>query len=155
VGVGVRLRSYARWSTGRRQVVATVTDADRPDLAVGLVTTRDSRDRTVAEGAGMLPYVVELTATVANLGGSTAGETSTRFWLRGSNVDRELRVVNTPELLPGDEIQVTALWDLREGSGDYTVTVTADAFGQIDEARLDNNTATAHVTVRGTRVELA
>jgi subtilase family serine protease len=131
-----------------------MVDVDLPDLAVGLVTVRDSRDRPTTEGAGMLPYVVELTATIANLGSATAGETSTRFWLHGSNVDRELRVVNTPELLPGDEIEVTALWDLREGSGDYTVTVPADAFAQIDEARTDNNTATARLAVRGTRVEL-
>lgn len=132
-----------------------MVDLDKPDLAAGLVTVRDSRDRPKAEGAGMVPYVVELTATIANVGGSVAGETLTRFWLHGSNVDRELRVVNTPDLLPGDEIQVTALWDLREGSGDYTVTVTADAFEQVDEVRTDNNTASARVRVRGTRVELA
>jgi hypothetical protein len=34
------------------------------------------------------------------------------------------------------------------------ITVTADAFSQIDEVRKDNNSATAHVAVLGTRVEL-
>src|SRR5690606_70245 len=131
-------------------------DRPRPDLAVGLVTTRDSRDRPPAQSAGMLPHVVELTATVANVGEAVAGETSTRVWLRGVDVDvdRELRVVTTPELLPGDEVEVTALWDLRDGPGDFVVTVTADAFAQLDEERHDNNTATARVRVRGTRVEL-
>jgi subtilase family serine protease len=131
-----------------------MTQAAKPDLAVGLITTRDARARSVEETRGMLPYVVELTAAIANVGEAAAGETATRFWLRGSNVDRELRVVNTPELPPGDEIEVTAFWDLREGSGDYVVTVTADAFAQLDEARSDNNEASAQLRVRGTRVEL-
>jgi hypothetical protein len=33
------------------------------------------------------------------------------------------------------------------------ITVTADAFGQIDDARTDNNSATLHVAVRDTRIE--
>jgi subtilase family serine protease len=44
---------------------------------------------------------------------------------------------------------------MRDGPGSYTVTVTADAFSQIDEVRTDNNSATAHVTVRGPRAQLA
>ncbi len=66
-----------------------------------------------------------------------------------------MRLVNTPELLPGDEVEVTALWDMRDGSGDYTVTVIADAFGQLDESRTDNNWASTSVRVKGTRVALA
>jgi subtilase family serine protease len=65
-----------------------------------------------------------------------------------------MRVIHTPELLPGDEIEVTALWDLRDGPGKYTIIVTADAFSQVEELRKDNNAATARVMVRGTRVEL-
>lgn len=131
----------------------TVTGAGKPDLAVGLITTRDAGERPAEQSVGMIPKVVELTATVANRGDAIAGETLTRFWLWGTNVDRELRVVNTPELPPGEEIEVTALWDTRDGSGDYTVIVTADAFSQLDEIRTDNNTARAQLTVRGTRVE--
>ena len=82
------------------------------------------------------------------------GETTTRFWVRGAHVDRELRVINTPELLPGDEVEVTAFWDLRDGPAEYTIIVTADAFSQIDESRKDNNDAIVHVIVRN-RVELA
>jgi hypothetical protein len=132
-----------------------VTAVAKPDLSVGLITTRDATERPAAESLGMLPWVAELTVTIANIGDAIAGETLTRFWLRGSGVDRELRVVNTPELLPGDEIEVTALWDMRDGSGDYTVTVTADAFTQLDEVSTANNSATALVRVSGTRVAQA
>ncbi|MFI7060647.1 CARDB domain-containing protein [Kribbella sp. NPDC050124] len=103
----------------------------------------------------MLPQVVELTATIANVGDAVADETLTRFWLQGTGVNRELRVVNTPEVLPGDEIEVTALWDLRDGPGSYTITVSADAFSQLEEARKDNNTGVLRVSVRGTRVRPA
>ena len=81
-------------------------------------------------------------------------ETTTRFWVRSTEVDRELRVVHTPEIPPGEAIEVTALWDLRDGPGPYTITVTADAFSQIDEVRKDNNIAMVHVRVRGNRAEL-
>jgi subtilase family serine protease len=131
-----------------------VTNAGMPDLAVGLIRTRDASDRPAEEGVGILPHVAEVTATIANVGDAIADETTTRFRVRGAGIDRELRVVHTPELLPGDEIEVTALWDVRDGPGAYTITVIADAFSQIDEVRKDNNSATAHVTVRGTRVEL-
>jgi subtilase family serine protease len=133
----------------------TVNAAAKPDLSVGLILTRDATERPRAESVGLLPWVAELTATITNIGDGVAGETLTRFWLHGSGVDRELRVVNTPELLPGDEIEVTALWDVRDGSGDYTVTVTADAFGQLDEARTDNNSASVLLRVKGTRVAQA
>jgi subtilase family serine protease len=136
-------------------VVTTVSPSGKPDLAVRLITTRDSGDRPAEQGIGILPYVAELTAIIVNAGDAVADETITRFWLRGAGVDRELRIVNTPGLLPGDEIEVTALWDVRDGPGSYTVTVTADAFSQIDEVRKDNNSDTAHVIVRGTRVQLA
>lgn len=127
----------------------------KPDLAVGLISIRDAHDRPVEEGVGLLSHIAEVTATIENIGDGVAGETTTRFWVRGAGVDRELRVIHTPELLPGDRIEVTALWDLRDGPGEYTIIVTADAFSQIEELRKDNNGASAHVSVRGTRVELA
>jgi hypothetical protein len=136
-------------------VITTVSPSGRPDLEVRLITIRDSGDRPAEEGIGILPYVAELTAIIVNAGDAIADETITRFWLRGADVDRELRVVSTPGVWPGDEIEVTALWDLRDGPGSYTVTVTADAFSQIDELRKDYTSATAQATVRGTRVQLA
>lgn len=132
-----------------------MTERGLPDLSVRLITTRDTHGRPAEESVGILRHVVEITATIANLGDATAGETTTRFHVRGASVDRELRIVHTPELPPGEEIEVTALWDLRDGPGSYTIRVTADAFSQIEEARKDNNSGAAHVTVRGTRVELA
>jgi subtilase family serine protease len=132
----------------------TMTTTCKPDLAVGLITTRDAGERPVEERAGIIAGVAELTATIANLGDAVADETVTRFWLRGADIDRELRVVHTPGLLPGDEIEVTALWDVSNRQGEYAITVTADAFGQLDEIRTDNNVGTVQVTVRGTRVEL-
>jgi subtilase family serine protease len=132
----------------------TVTDGGKADLTVGLIRTRGAGDRPAEEGVGLLPHVAEVTATIENIGDAVAGETTTRFWVRGDDMDRELRIVHTPELLPGDEIEVTALWDVRNSQGAYVITVTADAFSQIDEIRKDNNSATAHVAIRGTRVEL-
>jgi hypothetical protein len=35
------------------------------------------------------------------------------------------------------------------------ITVTADAFGQIAEVRKDNNSASVHVVVRDTRVDIS
>jgi CARDB len=143
-------------STVQEAVETTVGMTGRPDLAVGLIRTRDAVDRPVEEGFGLLKNVVEVIATIENVGDALAGETITRFWVRSTStdIDRELRVVNTPEIPPGDAIEVTALWDLRDGPGSYTITVTADAFSQIDEVRKDNNIAIAHVRVRGTRAEL-
>jgi hypothetical protein len=130
-------------------------NSDKPDLVVKLIRTRDARDRPADEGAGLLPHVAEVIATITNVGDAAAGETTTRFWIRGAHIDRELRVIHTPEVMPGDEIEVTALWDLRDGPGEYTLIVTADAFSQIDELRKDNNDGIARVAVRDTHVELA
>lgn len=132
-----------------------MTNTGEPDLAVGLIRVRDSSERPPREGEGILPHVAEVTATLANIGEALAEETVTRFWVSGADVERELRIVHTPAVLPGDAIDVTALWDLRDGSGSYTITVTADAYTQIDEVRKDNNVASLNVVVRGTRVEVA
>ena len=129
-----------------------MTDVGKPDLAVGLIRTRDASERPAEEGAGLVPSVAEVTAIVENRGDAFADETATRFWVRGADVDRELRVVHTPGLLPGDQVEVTALWDVRVCEGEYAIIVIADAFGQIDEVRKDNNSATAHLIVRGGKV---
>lgn len=132
-----------------------MVDGGKPDLAVGLIKVRDACERPAEEGVGIVSHVVEVTATVINVGEVLASETTTRFSVKGADIDRELRVVHTPDLPPGEEIEVTALWDVRGHQGTYTITVTADAFSQIDELRTDNNSATVQVTVRGMRVELA
>ncbi len=129
-----------------------MTDVGKPDLAVGLIRTRDASERPAEEGAGLVPSVAEVTAIVENRGDAFADETATRFWVRGADVDRELRVVHTPGLLPGDQVEVTALWDVRVCEGEYAIIVIADAFGQIDEVRKDNNSATAHLIVRGGKI---
>ena len=131
-----------------------MANAGKPDLAVGLIRTRDASARPAEEGVGIVAHVAEVTATIVNHGDGLADETATRFWVEGPDIDRELRVVHTPGLLPGDEVEVTALWDVRDRHGAYVITVTADAFTQISQVRTDNNSATAHVTVRDTRVEL-
>ena len=132
-----------------------MTDAQLPDLVVGLIRVRDARGRSANEGAEMVSYVAELTAIVHNQGDALADETTTRFWVRGPDIDRELRVIYTPVVPPGEEIEVTALWDIRGRRGEYLITVTADAFGQITEVRKDNNSASVHVVVRDTRVDLS
>ena len=125
-----------------------------PDLAAGLIRVRDAMHRSTQQGAGIPPYVVELTVTISNRGDSVADETTTRFWVRGADIDRELRVIATPALPPGDELEVTALWDVRDRRGDYVITVTADAFSQIEELRRDNNSASVHVAVEDSRVDI-
>ena len=94
-------------------------------------------------------------AILHNHGDALADETTTRVWIRGADIDRELRVIYTPLVPPGEEIEVTALWDIRGRRGEYVITVTADAFGQITEVRKDNNSASVHVVVRDTRVDLS
>jgi subtilase family serine protease len=132
----------------------SVVNTGKPDLAVGLIKLRYASERP-AEEVGMVTRVVEVIATVVNVGEGLANETTTRFWIEGADINRELRIVHTPELPPGEEIEVTALWDVRQRRGAYTITVTADAFSQIREIRVDNNSATVRATVRDTRVELA
>jgi subtilase family serine protease len=132
----------------------SVVNTGKPDLAVGLVKLRDAGERP-AEEVGMVAHVVEVIATIVNVGEVLANETTTRFWVEGADINRELRIVHTPELPPGEEIEVTALWDVRQRHGAYAITVTADAFSQIREIRVDNNSATVRATVRDTRVELA
>ena len=123
-----------------------------PDLAVGLIKVREAAQRSAEEG--IPPYVVELTATVSNCGETLADETTTRFWARGPDINRELRIVSTPALPPGDEVEVTATWDVRDRHGAYVITVTADAFSQIEEVRTDNNSASVHVAVGDDRVAI-
>ena len=123
-----------------------------PDLAVGLIKVRDAAQRSAEEG--IPPYVVELTATVSNCGETLADETTTRFWARGPDINRELRIVSTPALPPGEEVEVTATWDVRDRHGAYVITVTADAFSQIEEVRTDNNSASVHVAVGDDRVAI-
>ena len=130
-----------------------MVNTGKPDLAVGLIKLRDPGERP-AEEVGMVTHVVEVIATVVNVGEGLANETTTRFWVEGPDINRELRIVHTPELPPGEEIEVTALWDVRQRQGAYAITVTADAFSQIREIRVDNNSATVRATVRDTRVEL-
>jgi subtilase family serine protease len=122
-----------------------------PDLAVGLIKIRDARQRSAEEE--IPPYVVELTATISNHGDALADETTTRFWAQSTGMDRELRVVHTPAVPPGDEVEVTATWDVRDRHGEYVITVIADAFSQIEEVRRDNNSASVHVAVAGNRVD--
>jgi subtilase family serine protease len=132
----------------------SVVNTGKPDLVVGLIKLRYASERP-AEEVGMVIRVVEVIATVVNVGEGLANETTTRFWVEGVDINRELRIVHTPELPPGEEIEVTALWDVPQRQGAYTITVTADAFSQIREIRVDNNSATLRATVRDTRVELA
>ena len=123
-----------------------------PDLDVGLIKIRDVTQRSAEEG--IPPHIVELTATISNRGDALADETTTRFWARGPDINRELRIVSTPALPPGEEVEVTATWDVRDRHGDYVVTVTADAFSQIEEVRTDNNSASVHVKVGHARVDI-
>jgi hypothetical protein len=128
----------------------------RPELLVGLIVIRDAHERPAEEAVGIVGHVAELTATIRNVGEVDADETVTRFWVRGldgDQIDRELRAVHTPYLLPGDEVEVTALWDVRNREGRYAITVTADVFGQIEQASRNHDWATIHVLVRGSRVE--
>jgi subtilase family serine protease len=124
-----------------------------PDLDVGLIKVRDATQRSAEEG--IPPYVVEVTATISNCGDTLADETTTRFWARGADIDRELRVVYTPAVPPGDEVEVTATWDVRDRLGEHVITVTADAFSQIEEVRTDNNSASVHVAVAEARAVIA
>jgi subtilase family serine protease len=126
-----------------------------PDLAVGLITVRDATQRSAEQGAGIPPYVVEVMVTISNRGEFLADETTTRFWVQGADINRELRIVATPALPPGDEVEVTATWDVRDRHGNYVITVTADAFSQIVEVRTDNNSASVHVAVRDAHVDIA
>jgi CARDB len=121
---------------------------------MGLIRLRDARDRPAEEGAGILAHVAELTATVQNRGDVLADETTTRFWVRGPDIDRELRAIYTPPVPPGEEVEVTALWDLRGRRGRYVITVTADAFSQTNEVRKDNNSSSIQVAVRDNHAEL-
>ena len=121
---------------------------------MGLIKVRDAHGRPADEDAEIVPYVAELTAILHNHGRALADETTTRVWVRGADIDREQRVIYTPVVPPGEEIEVTALWNIRDRRGEYVITVTADAFGQITEVRKDNNSASIHVVVRDTRVDL-
>jgi hypothetical protein len=71
-----------------------VTDAQLPDLVAGLIKVRDAQGR-FDECGETVPYVAELTAVVHNQGDAIADETTTLFWIRGADIDRELRVIYT------------------------------------------------------------
>jgi CARDB len=130
--------------------------SQRPELLIGLIVIRDAHERPTEEAVGIVGHVAELTATIRNVGDVDAEETVTRFWVRGidgDDIDRELRAVHTPYLFAGDEVEVTALWDVRNRNGRYEITVTADVFRQIEQESREHNSALIHVLVRGSRVE--
>ncbi len=131
-----------------------VTQPVMPDLAVGLIRVRDGTQRSAEQGGGIPPYVVEVMVKISNRGESVANETTTRFWVRGPDMDQELRIVATPAVPPGDEVEVTATWNVRDRHGDYVITVTADAFSQIEHLRTDNNSANVRVAVLDARVDI-
>jgi hypothetical protein len=54
-----------------------VTEAQLPDLVVGLIRVRDAEGRSADEGAEIVPHVAELTAIVHNRGDAQADETTT------------------------------------------------------------------------------
>jgi hypothetical protein len=86
-----------------------MTAAQLSDLIVDLIKVCDAQERLADEGAEIVPCVAELTAIVHNQGDALADETTTRFWVRGADIDRELRIIYTPAVPPGEEIEVTAL----------------------------------------------
>jgi hypothetical protein len=47
------------------------------------------------EGAGVLAHVAEMPAIVHNRGEALADETTTRCWVRGPDIDQELRAICT------------------------------------------------------------
>ena len=78
-----------------------VTQPVMPDLAVGLIRVRDGTQRSAEQGGGIPPYVVEVMVKISNRGESVANETTTRFWVRGPDMDQELRIVATPRCAAG------------------------------------------------------
>jgi hypothetical protein len=86
-----------------------MTAAQLSDLIVDLIKVCDAQERLADEGAEIVPSVAELTAIVHNQGDALADETTTRFWVRGADIDRELRIIYTPAVPPGEEIEVTAV----------------------------------------------
>lgn len=77
-----------RWTNG-------MTDAQQPDLVVGLIKVGDAAGRSADEDAEIVPNVAELTPSCTTRGNALADETTTRFWVRGADTDRELRVICT------------------------------------------------------------
>jgi len=94
-----------------------VTDAQIPDLVVGLIKVRDAQARSADKGAEIVPYIAEFTAIVHNQGDAFADETTTRFWVRGADIDRELRIIYTPIVPPGEEIGTPRCGTFAAGAG--------------------------------------
>jgi hypothetical protein len=51
-----------------------VANAGKPDLAVGLIRTREASERLAEEGVGIVAHVAEVTATIVNRGDGLADE---------------------------------------------------------------------------------
>jgi len=58
-----------------------VTEAQLPDLVVGLIRVRDAEGRSADEGAEIVPHVAELIAIVHNQGDAQADETALQTFL--------------------------------------------------------------------------
>jgi hypothetical protein len=121
---------------------ACVVDSLGPDLRVTNVVTSDRRSRDGKQ--------VAFTATVRNVGGMEAAESTTKFLLDGATV---LQNVSTAGLDAGESVDVTAAWNPRDQAGDHTLTVTADSVGVVAESDEENNSADFTFTVRGNRIE--
>jgi subtilase family serine protease len=86
---------------------------------------------------------IRVTATIANIGNTTAKASTTRFTLDGSKV---LGNVATASLAPGAKTTAVFTWNTSGVTGRHTITVAADAQNALLEQSERNNTAQVSVT---------
>jgi hypothetical protein len=126
---------------GHSQITITPS-CPQPDLTVTSIVASNNR---APQGEK-----VTITATIANAGTAHAGASQTQFSLDGAT---SLGLVATPPLPAGDSTLVSVDWQTAGVKGDHTISVLADAAGNVDESDETNNAAALTVLVRGNKVQ--
>jgi M6 family metalloprotease-like protein len=138
-----RLRVTDQNGTGLSDEGAiTITVLGRPNLQVTSLTASQNRAR---EGQR-----VTFTATISNVGASSAGATQTEFKLDGTTV---IGTVATASIAAGASREALVDLDTHGLRDQHTMRATADSGNSVAESNENDNSGVLTFTVRGNKVQ--
>lgn len=128
---------YCEFHTAMTGLLLVSEAGARPDLAVPALQPVD-----VVPGV-----VLHLNFTVRNLGRAETGPSTLEASYRYHGNDYPIGTAATPGLGPGASVVVTVPWLAAGKVGEFLVSGEADAFGEVEEAREDNNVGQDRVAI--------
>ena len=146
--------SHAYAKPGSYTATLKVTDSDgltdTDTVAITVTGSVDLKVTKIDAGAAAKGVrdgeKVTIKATISNSGSTAAAVSSTAFLLDGQPMTGS--PVATPAIGAGKSVVVSLTWNTKGGTGDHTLTVTANSAGVVAETNETNNSATLKVIVK-------